>query len=49
MESELFKGSNFADQMETQLILNEHQSLGLNHRLNRLIHDKAAPILASII
>lgn len=49
MEGEFFKDSNFAAQMEMQLILNEHQNLGLNQRLNRMIHDKTAPILASII
>lgn len=49
MEGEFFRDSNFAAQMEMQLILNEHQNLGLNQRLNRMIHDKTAPILARII
>lgn len=49
MEGAFFRDSNLAAQMEMQSIVNEDKNLGLNQRLNRMIHDTTAPILATII
>lgn len=49
MEGKFYRDSNFAAQMEMQSIVNADKNLGLSQRLNRMIHDTTAPILAKII
>lgn len=49
MEGTFYRESNFAAQMEMQSIVNKDQNLGLSQRLNRMIHDRTVPILATII